>query len=127
MNNDKCAICLEEIKEENVKLKCNHKYCVNCFVLHSRVSNKCPLCRREYSKPINKTRFSSNLDISDDVVTEIHTSLLTHYIVYNKLDDVLMNIENFTNKEDKQNYINIIVSEIIISSINGVRLWYNNL
>ena len=44
---DECIICYETIVEGNVKLKCNHKYCLSCFVQHMRTKSECAYCRQE--------------------------------------------------------------------------------
>ena len=41
MNKDNCIICYEKISEdENVKIKCGHTYCLNCFIKHMRIDNR---------------------------------------------------------------------------------------
>jgi hypothetical protein len=44
---DECIICYETLVEGNVKLKCNHKYCLSCFVQHMRTKSECAYCRQE--------------------------------------------------------------------------------
>ncbi len=43
---EKCAICLEEFKEEDIyMLKCGHKYHIDCFKEWSKINHSCPICR----------------------------------------------------------------------------------
>lgn len=49
-NNIDCAICLEKINNNNVRLRCNHIFCNGCILF---VKNKrCPLCRKKYNLKI---------------------------------------------------------------------------
>lgn len=41
---DECAICLESLNNEIVKLDCNHQFHLNC--IKNIDNNKCPLCRK---------------------------------------------------------------------------------
>ena len=45
-----CPICYDELEESRVILNCEHQYCVECFTNHSRLNNKCPMCRYEFGK-----------------------------------------------------------------------------
>lgn len=43
---EKCTICFEEFKEEDIyKLKCGHKYHIECFKEWSQINASCPICR----------------------------------------------------------------------------------
>lgn len=43
---EKCTICFEEFKEEDIyKLKCGHKYHIDCFKEWSQINPSCPICR----------------------------------------------------------------------------------
>lgn len=43
---EKCTICFEEFKEEDIyKLKCGHKYHIECFKEWSQINPSCPICR----------------------------------------------------------------------------------
>ena len=51
-----CAICLDKIEEECVKLKCGHKYHINCckeWLCNN--SNKCPQCKVEIGNGVPLT------------------------------------------------------------------------
>lgn len=62
-----CHICMENIDDNMCKLKCGHKFCVDCFSNLSRTSNKCPLCRSELSKnKVNKKKLDHD-DLNDIV------------------------------------------------------------
>ena len=46
---ENCPICFESLENTNVCItKCNHQYCVACFIKHvcnSKSNGSCPLCR----------------------------------------------------------------------------------
>ena len=47
-----CCICMEKIEKVNCcTTKCGHKFCLTCFVRHSKgdIHAKCPLCRTTIS------------------------------------------------------------------------------
>jgi hypothetical protein len=44
LNNDDCAICLED-KTNSYFLPCSHSFCYNCI---TKNITKCPLCRYEF-------------------------------------------------------------------------------
>jgi hypothetical protein len=51
-----CIICCDEIKDECVKIKCGHTYCVTCFVKDMRERGNCAMCRSEVCEmPPKKT------------------------------------------------------------------------
>jgi len=46
---DNCPICMEGINDTNCcTTKCGHKFCLECFVKHSKIKDNCPMCRREF-------------------------------------------------------------------------------
>ena len=49
-NNFKCSICFKEVVEDEIVLKCDHKYHKHCIEKWFRKQSFCPLCR--YSKRI---------------------------------------------------------------------------
>ena len=61
-----CSICLENIKDNTCKLKCGHRFCVDCFSNLARTSNKCALCRSALSS--KKVKKEVDQDIMIDVV-----------------------------------------------------------
>lgn len=50
-----CPICMEQCQGITI-LKCGHIMCPECFAQHSRVNNKCPLCRDEFAEEPHKQR-----------------------------------------------------------------------
>jgi hypothetical protein len=44
-----CCICQENIKIDNLirTLRCNHAFHESCINLHSKTSNRCPMCRMD--------------------------------------------------------------------------------
>jgi len=60
-NFEECNICMDLMRGE-VKLKCGHKMCPECFAQHSRKTNTCPFCRDDFAPKIKeKTRLSEQL------------------------------------------------------------------
>ena len=46
MEETTCPICYESFEVKGVcTTKCKHKFCTQCFIIHSRQKNDCPLCR----------------------------------------------------------------------------------
>jgi hypothetical protein len=45
-----CPVCMDPIINGVVVLKCTHKLCPSCYASHSRVNNKCPMCRDEFAE-----------------------------------------------------------------------------
>lgn len=60
--NSSCVICGENMKNSFCRLPCEHSFCVNCIVQHSKVNNSCPLCRKDFcEKPKRVEKISSEL------------------------------------------------------------------
>ena len=73
---EECSICMDEMKGE-VKLKCGHKLCPECFAQHSRKNNTCPFCRDEFSPKIEeKTRLSEQ--VANIMVKEVVEEYFDH-------------------------------------------------
>ena len=54
-NEKECPICLEEFKvEDAISLECGHNYHIECLI--SVIDEKCPLCRKEYTKEYIKLK-----------------------------------------------------------------------
>lgn len=49
---EKCSICLEIIHNEAKLNSCSHTFCYECIIQFSKLENKCPLCKRDYSNII---------------------------------------------------------------------------
>lgn len=49
---EKCSICLEIIQNEAKLNSCSHTFCYECIFQFSKLENKCPLCKRDYSNII---------------------------------------------------------------------------
>ncbi|CDW85592.1 UNKNOWN [Stylonychia lemnae] len=47
---DRCSICLEQIKEKTKPKNCRHIYCQVCITSWTRFSNVCPLCKVEFQE-----------------------------------------------------------------------------
>ena len=80
-----CIICFDKLALNHyVKLECNHNYCINCFVKHMRLDNRCGFCRtnlcekasidyKELSNKINNTlrQEIDEKEISENLFIEI--------------------------------------------------------
>lgn len=72
MNYDNtCPICFNEFDKDicgniiNIAItKCNHKFCLQCIVLHGKRKYNCPLCRSEF---INPTCISPTNALSEEI------------------------------------------------------------
>jgi hypothetical protein len=43
---EECPICYNVLGTNNVAItRCNHTFCLSCYVRHTRDSNECPMCR----------------------------------------------------------------------------------
>ena len=47
MTEDKCSICMENIKGECYITPCNHKYHEECIDKWKERNNTCPMCREK--------------------------------------------------------------------------------
>ena len=47
--NKECSICLEDIIEDTVHLKCNHIFHKECLKEWFKIKTTCPICRKEYN------------------------------------------------------------------------------
>ena len=45
-----CAICLDKITNDEIKINCGHCFHMECLKKAIAVKNKCPCCRSEISK-----------------------------------------------------------------------------
>lgn len=53
-NEDNCSICLDQMRNNNIILPCNHKFHNKCIkkLFITFHDNKCPLCRAKYKYPV---------------------------------------------------------------------------
>ena len=66
---EECSICMDVMRGE-VKLKCGHKMCPECFAQHSRKNNTCPYCRDVFSPKVEgKSRITEQL--ADEMISEV--------------------------------------------------------
>ena len=47
-----CPICLNKCNRKTRTNGCNHIYCNDCITKWMKISNKCPMCRRNFSRII---------------------------------------------------------------------------
>lgn len=60
IHDEHCAICYESKIYSHATLKCNHSYCLDCFVSHCRSNHQCPLCRDEFGPKVKKPMVAPN-------------------------------------------------------------------
>jgi len=66
---EECNICMDVMRGE-VKLKCGHKMCPECFAQHSRKTNTCPYCRDVFSPKVEgKARITEQL--GEEMIKEV--------------------------------------------------------
>ena len=59
-------------------LECGHKYCYNCILDWSKVSNHCPLCKKKFNKvyKIDKDAYPLNIEDLDSIVTPTNVTFI---------------------------------------------------
>ena len=61
----KCIICLDDIYNNNITLKCNHDFHLDCLNQWINYNNKkyykCPVCNKKYLKNYNIIDYYDNL------------------------------------------------------------------
>lgn len=53
-NDQNCSICLSEMIDDIIKIKCNHKFHDRCLDKWIENKNECPICRRHIEIPFCK-------------------------------------------------------------------------
>ena len=89
---ESCVICGEVMEQDCCKLKCNHKFCTSCFAQHSRVSDKCPLCRSSISGNDIKKIESINPYIINGIISD-ETFHSRSYMILNDPDRFYLSYE----------------------------------
>lgn len=85
-----CIICADNLLEKNVKIKCEHIYCVDCFIKHMRTDNRCAICRQVICEEVQPNK-DKNVISMENIMEEI-----TDIIDQNKFE-----IDNLCNVYDK--------------------------
>lgn len=49
-----CGICLEEVKERGEMNSCSHSFCYKCIEEWAKVTNLCPVCKKEFTKLVKR-------------------------------------------------------------------------
>lgn len=127
-----CMVCYEIVDKESVNLKCNHTYCVECFIKHMRVANSCGICRSEICEPPKKTKYkhlssSQICDIIENVlesnpefINTIHNDVIRQANEY--MDSKNINITT-RQRSDNEN----IIKEILKSTDMTFGLWISGI
>lgn len=67
-----CIICYEKESDNgNVNLKCGHEYCLNCFIKHMRLDNKCAMCRYKLAEDVEKANISRTPYAQEKIIETI--------------------------------------------------------
>jgi hypothetical protein len=98
-NDDVCAICLNELDESVLSLKCKHKFHEDCVLEWRKKSQTCPLCRNDV-KPKNLVDLDTQLD-------EEHQQILPQFMISGTTEttESLEGGEGFNFQLEDQNYL----------------------
>ena len=92
-NND-CCICMEELGDNYITLKCSHSYHIECIIKLLNYKNNCCLCRKDI--PENLPIFNNEkliLQFISLIIFNIHNINNTH----NYIKNYIKNLKNTTN------------------------------
>ena len=122
-----CIICYETTGKESVSLKCNHTYCLGCFIKHMRVANTCGMCRSEICEPPKKTQqkhisSSQICEIIEEIVDSNPEFVDTiHKEIIRQANDEMTRNHNITTRQ-RANNTNII-NDILKKTDMTFGLW----
>ena len=81
---DDCPICKERLSQTNLcKTICGHSYCLSCMIKHSKVNNRCPLCREEIFEMNTESETETEEDSESDL--ETYETTLHNYEIHGKI------------------------------------------
>tara|TARA_B100000282_G_C31670515_1_gene461958 strand:- start:88 stop:795 length:708 start_codon:yes stop_codon:yes gene_type:complete len=118
--NNSCPICLEEITNGIVILKCAHKFCPQCYASHARVDNKCPLCRDEFADKPKKNIPMPDL-VRNSIVDHLFQNTSQGETQYFKTLATSTKMKSF---EDSVRNIQYLTKENCRLTANLVIKWY---
>jgi len=122
-----CIICYETINKESVSLKCNHTYCVGCFIKHMRVANSCGICRSEICEPPKKTqqKYLSSAEIcaitEEFVISNPEFVDTIHKEIIRQANDEMKRNHNITTRQRDKNAN--IINDILQKTDMTFGLW----
>lgn len=95
---ENCPICFESLKNSNLCVtKCNHKYCVPCFIRHMQNPNangNCPLCREDLmDDKLKDTLIEANIKNGDEDTSFDDVALLLSLNEVGANDDAITIID----------------------------------
>ena len=83
---DDCPICKERLSQTNLcKTICGHSYCLSCMIKHSKVNNRCPLCREEIFEMNTESETETEEDSESDL--ETYETTLHNYEIHGKFNN----------------------------------------
>lgn len=139
---EECPICYNVLGTNNVAItRCNHTFCLSCYVKHTRNSNECPMCReildpniiqampehREVEN-VEITTMYSFIPINNNYSETINLDATSTGELYNynnfhdEMQNAIININEIENME--RNNENIHTN--IINSMNNLSNMYNH-
>lgn len=93
-----CPICQSNIILENDKCitKCNHSFHTSCFILHTRKSLNCPICRKLLNEEEENTNEDNNNEenTNEENTNEENTNEENNYNFFKNEQEFIIEIEN---------------------------------
>ena len=146
---EECPICYNVLGTNNVAItRCNHTFCLSCYVRHTRDSNECPMCREILDPSIIPQQ---NVEVINIEVPNMYSygidGLYIDYTNNNQRNTETINLNatstgelyNYNNFHDEMQNAIVNINEIenmernnenihtnIIESMNNLSNMYNN-
>lgn len=146
---DECPICYNVLGTNNVAItRCNHTFCLSCYVRHTRNSNECPMCREILDPSIIPQQ---NVEVINVEIPNMYSygidGLYIDYTNNNQRNTETINLNatstgelyNYNNFHDEMQNAIVNINEIenmernnenihtnIIESMNNLSNMYNN-
>ena len=95
---DNCCICIEELKNNYITLKCNHSYHIECIIQLLHFTNNCSLCRKQIPEHLP-------IYTNEKLIIEFISILILNIKKINQTHNYLKKI--FNNKIKNINCLNI--------------------
>ena len=130
---NECCICFEDkTNKAQTVTKCNHNFCLKCFLKHIQKHNFCPYCRdkifndEEYEElyPKNEEIYPRNEEINNDWIYFQNINLddiqPTNQYINSYVNSIMNNINDYTinNTTNERNNNNINLFGWHLNEIN---------
>tara|TARA_E500000178_G_C16738787_1_gene624977 strand:+ start:39 stop:767 length:729 start_codon:yes stop_codon:yes gene_type:complete len=107
---DKCSICLDNIKEKNKTITpCGHQFCFTCLYPAIEKQNKCPMCRAELIEKKDKKMKK----LSDTTMADVITETMNDF----NLRRHLRTAQHFSQTRNTNEEEDIIISSVQVYSL----------